>query len=72
MEKKGAQFKYCEDVCAIEKTAPAPQMRGLLEAQGITVSGKEFTCKGSMGPLHAGHPNKQNLEGLRKFIQSML
>ena len=21
MEKKGAQFKYCEDVCAIEKTA---------------------------------------------------
>ena len=59
----------CFGSCAIIKS-PVPQMRSLLEAQGITVSEKEFTCKGSMGPLHAGHPNQQDLENLRKFIKS--
>ena len=59
----------CFGSCAIIKS-PVPQMRSLLEVQGITVSEKEFTCKGSMGPLHAGHPNQQDLENLRKFIKS--
>lgn len=59
----------CFGSCAIIKS-PVPQMRSLLEVQGITVSEKEFTCKGSMGPLHAGHPNQQDLENLCKFIKS--
>jgi len=61
----------CFGSCAIIKS-PVPQMRSLLEAQGITVSEKEFTCKGSMGPLHAGHPDQQDMDNLRKFIQSTL
>ena len=57
----------CFGSCAIIKS-PVPQMRSLLEAQGITVDERSFTCKGSMGPLYAGHPNKQDLENLKQFI----
>ncbi|MBQ8097365.1 MAG: hypothetical protein IJ243_09840 [Prevotella sp.] len=61
----------CFGSCAIIKS-PVPQMRSLLEAQGVAVDERSFTCKGSMGPLHAGHPNKQDLEDLRKFILTTL
>ena len=61
----------CFGSCAIIKS-PVPQMRKLLEAQGIQVDIRSFTCKGSMGPLHGGHPNKQDLENLKQFIQSTL
>ncbi len=60
----------CFGSCAIIKS-PVPQMRALLEAQGIKVDERSFTCKGSMGPLHAGHPNEQDLENLRKFIEKV-
>lgn len=36
MEKKGARFKYCEDVCAIEKTATGILVR--------TQKGVEVEC----------------------------
>ena len=61
----------CFGSCAIIKS-PVPQMRSLLQAQGIAVDERSFTCKGSMGPLHAGHPNKQDLDDLRKFVQTTL
>ncbi len=57
----------CFGSCAIIKS-PVPQMRSLLEAQGIKVDERSFTCRGSMGPLHAGHPNKEDLEELRSFV----
>ena len=57
----------CFGSCAIIKS-PVPQMRELLQARGITVSEKEFTCRGSMGPVHMGHPNKKDLDDFRKFI----
>lgn len=57
----------CFGSCAIIKS-PVPQMRTLLEAQGITVDERSFTCKGAMGPLHSGHPNKQDLQELREFV----
>ena len=60
----------CFGSCAIIKS-PVPQMRTLLEAQGIKVDERSFTCKGSMGPLHAGHPNEQDLENLREFIEKV-
>ncbi|MBQ5981824.1 MAG: hypothetical protein IJL54_06630 [Prevotella sp.] len=59
----------CFGSCAIIKS-PVPQMRSLLEAQCITVDERSFTCKGSMGPLHGGHPNAQDLEALREFVES--
>ena len=56
--------------CAIIKS-PVPQMQSLLEAQGITVDAKSFTCKGSMGPLHSGHPDAKDLDNLRQFVQKI-
>ena len=57
----------CFGSCAIIKS-PVPQMRKLLQARGITVSEKEFTCRGSMGPVHMGHPNQKDLDDFRQFI----
>ena len=57
----------CFGSCAIIKS-PVPQMREMLQARGITVSDKEFTCRGSMGPVHMGHPNMKDLEDFRQFI----
>ena len=57
--------------CAIIES-PVPQMRKALQANGIRVSEQSFTCKGSMGPLHSGHPDAKDMEDFRKFIQSTL
>ncbi|MBP5527736.1 MAG: hypothetical protein J6X79_04695 [Bacteroidales bacterium] len=59
----------CFGSCAIINS-PVPQMRKALEARGITVSPQEFTCKGSMGPVHSGHPDAQDIDAFHKFIQS--
>lgn len=60
----------CFGSCAIIKS-PVPQMQAPLEAQGITVDQRSFTCKGSMGPLHGGHPNQKDLDNLRKFVETV-
>lgn len=57
----------CFGSSAIIKS-PVPQMREMLQARDIIVSEKEFTCRGSMGPIHMGHPNKQDLDDFRQFI----
>ena len=57
----------CFGSSAIIKS-PVPQMRELLKSRGISVSEKEFTCRGSMGPIHFGHPNKKDLDDFRQFI----
>ena len=61
----------CFGSSAIIKS-PVPQMRELLQARGITVSEKEFTCRGSMGPIHSGHPNQKDLDDFRHFILTTL
>ena len=61
----------CFGSCAIIKS-PVPQMRKMLEDRGIVVDEKEFTCKGSMGPVHMGHPNQEDLENFRKFVLSII
>ena len=60
----------CFGSCAIIKS-PVTQMQSLLEKQGVTVDERSFTCRGAMGPLHAGHPDKQDLDDLRQFIKSI-
>lgn len=49
-----------------------PRVRRMLEARGITVDDRQFTCRGSMGPIQAGHPNEQDLESLRAFVRNTL
>ena len=66
-----AKRVVCFGSSAIIKS-PVPQMREMLQARGITVSEQEFTCRGSMGPIHMGHPNKQDLDDFRQFILTTL
>lgn len=61
----------CFGSSAIIKS-PVPQMRKALESRGIMVDTKEFTCKGSMGPLHSGHPNQQDFDNFKTFIKTTL
>ena len=46
-----------------------PKVKALFEAQGITVDERQYTCRGSMGPVQAGHPNQQDLDALRAFAE---
>lgn len=48
--------------------SPAPQLKEMLESRGIAVAPESFSCKGSMGPIHAGHPDAKDLEDLRAFV----
>lgn len=52
--------------------SPVPQMRKRLEQRGITVSGRSFSCKGSMGPVHAGHPDEKDLFELKAFAEALI
>lgn len=61
----------CFGSSAIIKS-PVPMIRSLLRKQGIDAEQLEFTCRGSMGPLHRGHPNADDLKHFRQFIQSTL
>ena len=61
----------CFGSCAIIDS-PVPQMRKMLEAKGIRCDERSFTCKGSMGPVHSGHPNQQDLADLRAFIEKTI
>lgn len=61
----------CFGSCAIIKS-PVPQMRKTLEARGIMVSEKEFTCPGAMGPFKAGHPDAIDTENFKAFVKSVI
>ena len=61
----------CFGSCAIIKS-PVPQMRKALEARGITVDSREFTCPGAMGPVKAGHPDADDIKLFREFVSQTL
>lgn len=52
--------------------SPVPQMRKALEAKGISVSDKSFTCKGSMGPIHSGHPDANDISAFKEFAKGIM
>jgi hypothetical protein len=47
-------------------------MRQALQAKGIAVSTKEFTCSGSMGPVKAGHPDDADIKAFKEFVRTVL
>ena len=49
-----------------------PKVKELLEKQGIKVDERQFTCRGSMGPLHAGHPNDMDMKTLKEFVKAIM
>ena len=48
--------------------SPVPQLRKIFEELGFNVAAESFTCRGSMGPLHSGHPTAADLQSLREFV----
>ena len=50
-------------------SSPVPQLRAIFEELGFKVDTESFTCRGSMGPLHSGHPNAADLQSLREFVE---
>lgn len=52
--------------------SPVPQMRKKLEEKGIKVAPQSFSCKGSMGPVQAGHPDAKDFENLKSFVKNVL
>ena len=61
----------CFGSSAIIKS-PVPQMRAMLERQGIKVSQSEFSCRGAMGPVHGGHPNDEDINNFRNFVKDYI
>ncbi|MBP5382087.1 MAG: hypothetical protein J6Y45_01910 [Bacteroidales bacterium] len=51
--------------------SPVPMLRKMLESRGIAVAEQSFSCKGSMGPVHAGHPDAKDLEDFRNFVRGI-
>ncbi len=46
-----------------------PQMKKLLEAEGISVTKDEFHCRGEFMKLHGGHPNADDLAKAKQFAR---
>lgn len=51
---------------------PTKQMRDALQKRNIKVYERDFTCKGSMGPIGAGHPDADDIEALKSFVKEVL
>ena len=61
----------CFGSCVIKKS-PVPELKKLLEAQGLNVAVESFSCKGAMGPIYKGHPDSKDLALLQEFARGIL
>lgn len=48
------------------------QVKKLIEKKGITMSEKEFHCKGAFGVMHKGKPNEKDLDDVVQFTKEVL
>ncbi|MCI2079579.1 MAG: hypothetical protein LKK01_01250 [Prevotella sp.] len=48
-----------------------PQVKALLEKKGIHVDEREFHCRGQFTLMHRGHPNTEDLQNLKSFVESL-
>lgn len=55
---------------AIKKTA-YPEIRQLVEAQGIRVMESDFHCRGQFTVMHRGRPNAQDLSDAAAFARKL-
>ncbi len=49
-----------------------PEIKKLLKAQGISVSEKEFHCRGRFAVLHRGRPNQKDLSDAAAFAKDVV
>ncbi len=48
------------------------QMKKLAEKEGITISDKEFHCKGAFAALHKGKPDSSDIEAVKAFAKEII
>lgn len=61
----------CFGTSAMMKSMQKPVGK-VAETVGVAVSGEEFHCRGTFGPLHKGRPNEKDLKRVAEFAKSML
>ncbi|MBR1808285.1 MAG: hypothetical protein IJ776_02740 [Paludibacteraceae bacterium] len=61
----------CFGSCALIDS-PVPQLSKIFEELGFTVADESFTCRGSMGPWHGGHPDAEDLSELKAFAERVI
>ena len=71
LDPKKVKKIVCFGSCALSDS-PVPQIRKVFEELGFQVAKESFTCRGEMGPWHAGRPNAQDFEALRQFTQQFI
>ncbi len=52
-------------------TSSYPQVKTLLEKQGLNVDEREFHCRGQFSLIHRGRPNDEDLKNLELFIKGL-
>lgn len=48
-----------------------PQMKRVLQAEGIRVAKDEFHCRGEFSKLHSGRPNADDLAKAKQFARKL-
>ena len=61
----------CFGTSAMMKSTRKP-MKKVCDAAGVLLSDKEFHCRGSFGPMHKGHPDKQDLTNAATFAKMVV
>ena len=61
----------CFGTSAMMKSTRKPIKR-ITDAAGIVLVEEEFHCRGSFGPMHKGHPDKQDLTNAAAFAKMVV
>ena len=61
----------CFGTSAMMKSTHKP-MKKVCDAVNVRLSDKEFHCRGSFGPMHKGHPDKQDLTNAAAFAKMVM
>ena len=61
----------CFGTSAMMKSTHKP-MKKVCDAAGVRLSDQEFHCRGSFGPMHKGHPDKQDLTNAAAFAKMVV
>lgn len=61
----------CFGTSAMMKSTHKP-MKKVCDAAGVLLSEEEFHCRGSFGPMHKGHPDKNDLTKAAAFAKMIV
>jgi len=61
----------CFGTSALTGSVRKPMQR-IASALDVYIDGAEFHCRGSFGPLHMGHPNREDLRRAAAFARYVI